>query len=59
MAGAMRLVMRRVADTLTLVIVVNTSGDVLTKSVGKSCDTPTLLTIHTRSTGASYSGRER
>ena len=45
MEGAMRLVMRSVAATLTLLMVTSSSGGVSTKSVGNSCDTPTLLTV--------------
>jgi hypothetical protein len=45
MAGAMRLVMRSVAVTLTLMILASSSGDVSTKSAGISWDTPTLLTV--------------
>ena len=45
MAGAMRLVMRSVAVTLTLIILASSSGDVSTKSAGISWDTPTLLTV--------------
>src|SRR5712675_905246 len=45
MEGAMRLVTRSVAVTLTLMIVASSSGDVSTKSVGNSWDTPTLLTV--------------
>jgi len=41
----MRLVTRSVAVTLTLTIVASSSGDVSTKSVGNSWDTPTLLTV--------------
>ncbi len=45
MEGAMRLVIRSVAVTLTLMMVANSSGEVSTKSVGNSWDTPTLLTV--------------
>jgi hypothetical protein len=44
MAGAMRLVMRSVEVTLTLMMLASSSGDVSTKSAGISWDTPTLLT---------------
>jgi hypothetical protein len=44
-AGAMRLVMRSVAVTLTLMILASSSGDVSAKSAGISWDTPTLLTV--------------
>jgi hypothetical protein len=47
MEGAMRLVTRSVAVTLTLTMVASTSGEVTTKSAGNSWDsgTPTLLTV--------------
>src|SRR6266850_4117989 len=45
MEGAMRLVMRSVAVTLTLMMLSSSSGDVSTKSAGISWDTPTLLTV--------------
>ena len=45
MEGAIRLVMRSVAVTLTLIMVASSSVDVSTKSVGNSWDTPTLLTV--------------
>ena len=49
MAGAMRLVMRNVAQTLTLTIVLSSSSEVSTKSVGNSCETPTELTVRRQS----------
>jgi hypothetical protein len=45
MEGAMRLVTRSVAVTLTLMMVASSSGEVSTKSAGNSWDTPTLLTV--------------
>jgi hypothetical protein len=45
MEGAIRLVTRSVAVTLTLMMVASSSGDVSTKSAGNSWDTPTLLTV--------------
>jgi hypothetical protein len=56
MDGAMRLVTRSVAVTLTLMMVASSSGDVSTKSVGNSWDTPTLLTVFARhKVGSSFS----
>jgi len=48
MEGAIRLVTRSVAVTLTLMMVASSSGDVSTKSAGNSWDTPTLLTAAAR-----------
>ena len=52
MEGAIRLVTRSVAVTLTLMMVASSSGEVSTKSVGNSWDTPTLLTVF-----VAYNGR--